>query len=410
MKQKRFIFTILGIIFTLAACYNEDDLTPSGNYSTTKFIFPQGNNAWDMDIKEIHDKYSVYLIYKDVTYQDLNRQWQSLGTGSPYTGDSLTNEEVPVYVDFLKNHFFAFISPETAQKTLPVKIYMLANFRKITSGGTGTGGDDTGGTGTGGTGTGGTGTGGTGTGGTGTGGTGTGGTGTGGTGTGGTGTGGTGTGGTGTGGTGTGGTGTGGTGTGGTGTGGTGTGGTGTGGTGTEDPNFVSLKIDGFDYWAISFTDDEIYHPDNYSQKVKRNIFLRIYIENAIRKGIITEPAEFTEGVTYEPNFNTNRPETSNYYLTRGFIDVFRGAYTSSQTPIGTAEYTRPSGEEPDIYPHADFVYYIRAAMWYTPEEFEGLYPSVKYPLIKKRYDIVINYMKNTYGIDIQKIAKGPQK
>ena len=380
----------MGIIITLMACYSEDDLTPSGNYSVTKFTFPQGNNAWDMDIKDIHDKYNVYLIYKEVTFVDLNRQWQSLGTGDQFTGDSLTNEQVPVYVDFLKNHFFAFISPGIAQKALPVKIYMLHNFKKVTS-------DD---------GTGGTGTGGTGTGGTGTGGTGTGGTGTGGTGTGGTGTGGTGTGGTGTGGTGTGGTGTGGTGTGGTGTGGTGTGGTG----GTTDPNFVPLKIDGFDYWAISFTNDEMSNMDPYSKKVKRNIFFRTFIENAIRKGSITEPAEFKDGMDYKTNFNTNKPKDPNYYLTRGFLDIFKEQDLSPRTPFFIGEYTGIGYENPDIYPYADFVYYIRAAMWYTPDEFEAYYPTAKYPLIKKRYDIVINHLKNNYGIDIQQIAKGPQE
>ena len=355
----------MGIIITLMACYSEDDLTPSGNYSVTKFAFPQGNNAWDMDIKDIHDKYNVYLIYKEVTFVDLNRQWQSLGTGDQFTGDSLTNEQVPVYVDFLKNHFFAFISPEIAQKALPVKIYMLHNFKKVTSN------DGTGGTGTGGTGTGGTGTGGTGTGGTGTGGIGTGGTGTGGTGTGGTGTGGTG---------------------------------------GTTDPNFVPLKIDGFDYWAISFTNDEMSNMDPYSKKVKRNIFFRTFIENAIRKGSITEPAEFKDGMDYKTNFNTNKPEDPNYYLTRGFLDIFKEQDLSPRTPFFIGEYTGIGYENPDIYPYADFVYYIRAAMWYTPDEFEAYYPTAKYPLIKKRYDIVINHLKNTYGIDIQQIAKGPQE
>lgn len=40
MKQRIFISIILGIIFTLAACYNEDDLTPSGNYSVTEVYLP----------------------------------------------------------------------------------------------------------------------------------------------------------------------------------------------------------------------------------------------------------------------------------------------------------------------------------------------------------------------------------
>ena len=345
---------LMGIVFVLMACYSEEDLTHSGNYSVTKFIFPQGDNAWDMDIKDIHDRYNVYLIYKEVTFVDLNRQWQSLGTGDLFSGDSLTNEQVPVYVDFLKNHFFAFISPEIAQKALPVKIYMLHNFKKVTSG------DDTGETDTGDTGGTGTGTG-----------------------------------------TGTGGTGTG---TGGT---GTGTGGTGTGGT---DPNFVPLKIDGFDYWAISFTDDEMNNMDPYSKKVKRNIFFRTFIENAIRKGSVTEPTDFKNEMDYKTRINTNKPEDPDYYLTRGFLDLFKERELSSRAPYFMDEYTGAGFENPDIYPHADFVYYIRAAMWYTPDEFETHYPAEKYPLIKKKYDVVIHHLKSAYGIDIQQIAKGPQE
>ena len=373
MKQRIFISTILGIIFSLVACYSEDELTPSGNYSTTKFTFPQGNNTWDMEIKNIHDKYGVYLIYKEVTFVDLNRQWQSLGTGSLYSGDSLTNEQAPVYVDFLKNHFFNYIKPGLADKALPVRIYMLDNFRILSSDNPG---DDTGGTG--------------------------------GTGTGDDDTGGTG--GTGTGDTGTGGTGTDGTGTGGTGTGGTGTGGTGTGGTGTTDPNFIDLKTNGFDYWAISFTSDEMSGMSKESKRIKRNLLFRRFIEEALIKGIITEPKNFKDEVNYGKPYFNRRPDDPNYYMTRGFIDIFKQDYTFDNPPLNSDEYTKPGWEEPDVYPYRDFVSYIRAAMWYSPEEFEQKYPAAKYPLIAKRYNIVVNYMKTTYGIDLQNIATGPQE
>lgn len=67
----------------MTACTpSEDPITPSGNYSVLRMEFPQGNNSWDEDIKEIHDKYGVYLLYKDITPADLNRKWTGIGTGN----------------------------------------------------------------------------------------------------------------------------------------------------------------------------------------------------------------------------------------------------------------------------------------------------------------------------------------
>ena len=79
----------------ITGCYNENDVTPSGNYSVLRFEFPQGNNSWDKEIEEIHNIYGVYLIYKDISTQDLNRKWTSLVTGKLYYGNDLTDEQVP---------------------------------------------------------------------------------------------------------------------------------------------------------------------------------------------------------------------------------------------------------------------------------------------------------------------------
>lgn len=54
------------------------------------------------------------------------------------------------------------------------------------------------------------------------------------------------------------------------------------------------------------------------------------------------------------------------------------------------------------------FMAYVRSAMAYTREEFYAKYPKESYPLIAERFELVITYMKNTYGIDLQGIAKGP--
>ena len=111
--MKRFIYITVASLITMTACTpSEDPITPSGNYSVLRMEFPQGNNSWDEDIKEIHDKYGVYLLYKDITPADLNRKWTGIGTGKLYYGDDVPGTEVPYYVDFFKNNVFPYASTD----------------------------------------------------------------------------------------------------------------------------------------------------------------------------------------------------------------------------------------------------------------------------------------------------------
>ena len=426
--MKRFIYITVASLITMTACTpSEDPITPSGNYSVLRMEFPQGNNSWDEDIKEIHDKYGVYLLYKDITPADLNRKWTGIGTGKLYYGDDVPGTEVPYYVDFFKNNVFPYASTEMIQKNFPVKIYLQKDFRGVDP--NLGGGDDSGTGGTGGTGTGGTGTGGTGGTGTGTGGTGTG-TGTGGTGTG-TGTGGTGTG-TGTGGTGTGtGTGTGGTGTG-TGTGGTGTG-TDTGSTEIYIPDvagFTPTKFDGFDYWAISFSNTELYWLQkraelkdkenktdvekaelakaNETMAVKRFSFINQFLTSQRMDNTLPEPEGLRDGMDFVSSLNRSNPNHKNYVFNRGLIRWVddNGVEEESLWSIYTSYYKQPNYNSGGFY-RDFFSLYIRAAMRFSPEEFYEKYPKEKYPLISEKYELVVRYMKDKYGIDLPGIAKG---
>ena len=47
--------------------------------------------------------------------------------------------------------------------------------------------------------------------------------------------------------------------------------------------------------------------------------------------------------------------------------------------------------------------------MRYTKEEYEALWPSSDYPFIYEKRQFVIDYMKNTYNIDLEAIQRGPQ-
>lgn len=411
--MKRFIYITVASLITMTACTpSEDPITPSGNYSVLRMEFPQGNNSWDEDIKEIHDKYGVYLLYKDITPADLNRKWTGIGTGKLYYGDDVPGTEVPYYVDFFKNNVFPYASTEMIQKNFPVKIYLQKDFRGVDP--NLGGGDDSGTGGTGGTGTGGTGTGGTGTGGTGGTGTGTGGTGTG----------------TGTGGTGTG-TGTGGTGTGtGTGTGGTGTG---TGSTEIYIPDvagFTPTKFDGFDYWAISFSNTELYWLQkraelkdkenktdvekaelakaNEAMAVKRFSFINQFLTSQRMDNTLPEPEGLRDGMDFVSSLNRSNPNHKNYVFNRGLIRWVddNGVEEESLWSIATTYYKQPNYNSSGMY-RDFFSLYIRAAMRFSPEEFYEKYPKEKYPLISEKYELVVRYMKDKYGIDLPGIAKG---
>lgn len=402
--MKRFIYITVASLITMTACTpSEDPITPSGNYSVLRMEFPQGNNSWDEDIKEIHDKYGVYLLYKDITPADLNRKWTGIGTGKLYYGDDVPGTEVPYYVDFFKNNVFPYASTEMIQKNFPVKIYLQKDFRGVDP--NLEGGDDSGTGGTGGTGTGGTGTGGTGTGGTGGTGTGTGGTGTG--------------------------TGTGGTGTGtGTGTGGTGTG---TGSTEIYIPDvagFTPTKFDGFDYWAISFSNTELYWLQkraelkdkenktdvekaeltkaNETMAVKRFSFINQFLTSQRMDNTLPEPEGLRDGMDFVSSLNRSNPNHKNYVFNRGLIRWVddNGVEEESLGSIYTSYYKQPNYNSGGFY-RDFFSLYIRAAMRFSPEEFYEKYPKEKYPLISEKYELVVRYMKDKYGIDLPGIAKG---
>ncbi len=357
------LFLATGLALALSGCYDEDKLEPTGNYSVLRSEFPQGNNPWDKEIEAIHEEYGTYLLYKGITMQDLNRTWTSVGTGGLlYAGNQpneaeadLSDEKVATYVSFLKDHILAYISPEDSKGLLPVKIYMVQDLRLIGDGTDPGPQEDTG------------------------------------------------------------------------------------------ELNsywenqkkyFVPLKTDGFDYWAISLKGEEVELLKQDAGKLgeaarqTRNIILYNIIKLSIMNGTITEPDGFTDGIVYDASRPTydlrdarRDPSIVNdkdYYLNRGFIDVlgynfnglFEEFYGKQTLPTDALIHHMIYGylgydEDKNLarYTNLDFVYYIRAAMYYSEEEFEALYPSQKWPLVHKRYKIIVDAFRDKYGIDLQKIS-----
>lgn len=345
--MKKFIHItaiILAGIAIISACKeSEDDITPSGNYSPIRGGFPQGTTAYDSLINEIKSEYGVYLLYKDITEEDLNRDWVSAGTGDIYVAGyeheredlawNLPQSHLPFYVDFFYNYIFPNISKEFANSTFPVKIYMIHNLRTEPRnfGEENEEGEESGGT--------------------------------------------------------------------------------------TVDPS-KSIKLGSFDNWAISFK-DEIINGGNadYSLKQLRCMFMIQALYNAMEKGEVDSPDEFWSGFDFSTDKKMNHidPNKANYKYKLGFVDMINdnfgtGALQQIWAPA-IANETSCYYWEKDKYPHYDlFATYIKNIMWLTPEEFEARYPSGKYPMIKEKYDIVVNHMLDKYGIDLIGIAEGKKE
>ena len=332
----RTAFILFACIVSFNACNEEEELTPSGNYSPIRGGFPQGETRYDSIINDIKNEYGVYLLYKDITEEDLNRDWVSAGTGDIYVGGydyeredlawNLPEEHLPFYVDYFNSYIFPNITKDFANATFPVKIYMIHNLRTEPRD---YGEDNVVG--------------------------------------------------------------------------------------GTDTDPYKSIKLGNFDNWAISFK-DEIINGDNaeYSLKQQRCIFMIQTIYNAIEKGRIDSPDEFWSGFDFSADKKMNHvdPSKANYKYKLGFVDMINDNFgTGVQKQVWVPPYANETScyyWEKDKYPNYNlFTTYLKNAMWLTPEELDERYPASKYPMIKEKYDIVVEHMLTTYGINLVGIARG---
>ena len=346
MKQVIYSALILAAgFFILGSCSDDEDtITPSGNYSPLRGDFPQGDSEYDQIIKSISEEYGVYLLYKDVTEQDLNRDWMSTGTGDLYVAGAeeereagrwnLPDEQLPFYVNYFSNHIFPNITKEFAQSAFPVKIYMINNLRteprdfgedneensESTEGTTGTG-----------------------------------------------------------------------------------------------TTSFTPIKLGNFDNWAVSFSDEMMYgdNPDHALKQLRCILTIEL-IKNSIEKGEIESPDEFWEGFDFTDGkrMELDNPAKENYKYKLGFVEMINDKFGTGRVKDVWIDYyfTSVSYWRKDNPNYNLFTTYIKNAMWLTPEEFAQKYNPVKYPMIHEKYNIVVNHMKEVYGLDIVGIARGPQK
>ena len=171
----------------------------------------------------------------------------------------------------------------------------------------------------------------------------------------------------------------------------------------------MTFSTDGLDFWVTCLEGD--LDPLTQSQTIRpetaedfllcRGVILHEVFQRALDAGNIIMPDNFNDGLDYKTEIE-NRvgyEDEDNYYLKRGFP--------------GKMNYTFKSFSKLDkiisITPESNFIQYICLGMRYTEAECEEVFPSSKYPLIHEKRQLVMEYMKEKYNIDLAKINKGPE-
>ena len=330
VMKRTALYTLLGLLAMSSCVKDEDPIVPSGNYSVLRFDFPQGNNPYDNDIVDIHDVYGTYIIYKDITPQDLNRQWQGLGTGKLKECDPVPEEDVEFYVDFFKNHVLSYMTPEAVRAALPVKIYFVQNLRDADSSDDSS--DNSGSSS-----------------------------------------------------------------------------GTGTGPLVDNSP--VTVKTDGFDYWALSFTHEGVANRDEEAMRFARCKFIYVILKSCYINGTIEEDLTLRNKITWTNADGTYRAfdkdrRSADYPYKRGIPDRIVETTFQEMFPLYITEWMK------DFTAYSVkndwFLNYCRMAMYCGRDYIETKYAN--YPLVLELYNDIVELMLTKYGIDLEGVYAGPQK
>lgn len=131
----------------------------------------------------------------------------------------------------------------------------------------------------------------------------------------------------------------------------------------------------------------------------KRGVILKEIFKAAVNNGNISIPKDFNTGFDFTTAISTVASD-ANYHYKRGFPGQFSSTINFNNSVLSRINATSEK---------QNFIDYIHLCMRYTPDSIEARYPKAQYPIIHAKYPIVIDYMKNNYNIDLNKIATKPQ-
>ena len=369
MKQN-ILWLLLFVVAGLASCRDDDPIGVVEMDNLLQYEFPQGTNEWDKEIEQIAKDWGMYIIYKDIDSMALNMTWSTRPTENDpvLVAEPITDEEVPVYLDLVKNYLLANMD-NTKKEDLQELPYYFYFVKDLNDG----------------------------------------------------------------------------------------------------NPNSatyqqMSLQIykEGFNYWALSFTSEDLEGGLSAASTHKAACaFTYPGLQSRFRSGEYVVPAEFASisdyetrvgiryvsledyiaqygemlgTMMYEYSVGPDEKDEVNYYRNRGFapvvsenFEIEQGMYNGcpewllwilyiEEPDWGIFESRNPNLDNvPDVEGRIleDFLNMIRLAMLYPEERMREEFPvDVENALeaegnrmVMEKYDIVVNYMKDTYNVDLQAVA-----
>ncbi|WP_292271440.1 hypothetical protein [Butyricimonas sp.] len=130
---KNQIYWIMLFLLGCISCADDDNVGNIDSFGMLRFEFPQGSNSWDKEIEQIAKDWGMYIIYKDVDSTDLNRTWtESFGTTNPrYVCNEPSNEDIQVYLGLVKEWLLGSLDKTNKEhlKQLPLYLYLVNDYR-----------------------------------------------------------------------------------------------------------------------------------------------------------------------------------------------------------------------------------------------------------------------------------------
>ena len=163
---------------------------------------------------------------------------------------------------------------------------------------------------------------------------------------------------------------------------------------------------EGLDFWGVCLfygdpcplTGEAIETPETPEEfRVRRCEILGNIFQKSFDKGNFVIPTGFADGIDYKTEVlyrDADRLD-ENYYIMCGFPGIMSPSF----------EDFSPVERNPTPL-NQHFMEYIKIAMRYTKAEYEEMWPSATYKLIHEKRKFVIDYIKNTYNVDLEKIAE----
>lgn len=131
MKKKLIPYIFWGISLLILSCSDDDGRLPHrDDFEPCRFDFPQGTSVADKEIQRIHEETGAYIIYKNITSKDLNRNWIDPGSTS-FVGTPIEEKDLSFYLDFLNRNLLKYVEGKYLKNSLPVYFYLLQRLESV---------------------------------------------------------------------------------------------------------------------------------------------------------------------------------------------------------------------------------------------------------------------------------------